>query len=213
MFHVCAQTDTTGVGFSFLCPNGTLFNQKVMVCDWYYNVQCLNSDLYYDVNNYFKIEDKNKKQILERIKKMMAYPFTQNVEVSTNEPNSITFKTLNMVGNNKMLKSFISTATLYSIDSWLTHVFFYILTSDPLLIIKMYDEDDDGDKDNYNTFPNTESQLDLERNSIKPDKNIFGGRIYISSLGELSTDLMDALDLNKIKFIRTSSDSLPDSET
>ena len=25
---------------SFLCPNGTLFNQEVFVCDWWFNVDC-----------------------------------------------------------------------------------------------------------------------------------------------------------------------------
>ena len=40
-FHVCQdrfngqiQQDT------FLCPNGTLFNQQYLVCDWWYNVDC-----------------------------------------------------------------------------------------------------------------------------------------------------------------------------
>ena len=25
---------------SFLCPNGTIFNQKKRICDWWYNVDC-----------------------------------------------------------------------------------------------------------------------------------------------------------------------------
>lgn len=27
---------------SFLCPNGTIFNQKAGICDWWYNVDCVN---------------------------------------------------------------------------------------------------------------------------------------------------------------------------
>lgn len=38
-------------GFAFLCPNGTLFNQKYFVCDWYKNVDCLQSERYYSRNN------------------------------------------------------------------------------------------------------------------------------------------------------------------
>ena len=25
---------------SFLCPNGTIFNQEVFTCDWWFNVDC-----------------------------------------------------------------------------------------------------------------------------------------------------------------------------
>lgn len=37
VFHVCQSTLAKD---SFLCPNGTIFNQKVRVCDWWHNVQC-----------------------------------------------------------------------------------------------------------------------------------------------------------------------------
>lgn len=36
---------------SFLCPNGTVFNQKVFVCDWWFNVDCVNSHTFYDLNS------------------------------------------------------------------------------------------------------------------------------------------------------------------
>ena len=26
--------------YSFLCPNGTLFNQQYFICDWWFNVDC-----------------------------------------------------------------------------------------------------------------------------------------------------------------------------
>lgn len=35
---------------AFLCPNGTVFNQKVRVCDWWYNVHCPSSVRLYSVN-------------------------------------------------------------------------------------------------------------------------------------------------------------------
>ncbi|KOB65944.1 Uncharacterized protein OBRU01_22027 [Operophtera brumata] len=39
VFRVCTVGSTYGFQ-SFLCPNGTLFNQDVFVCDWWMNVKC-----------------------------------------------------------------------------------------------------------------------------------------------------------------------------
>ena len=36
VFHFCALADTEGglSTYSFLCPNGTMFQQQYFVCDW-----------------------------------------------------------------------------------------------------------------------------------------------------------------------------------
>ena len=39
MFHVCLGSSPSAF-FSFLCPNGTLFNQQFFTCDWWFNVDC-----------------------------------------------------------------------------------------------------------------------------------------------------------------------------
>ena len=41
-FHICADLGSTGSlsKYSFLCPNGTLFNQQYFICDWWFNVDC-----------------------------------------------------------------------------------------------------------------------------------------------------------------------------
>lgn len=42
-YHVCLQDsiDTSNLyPVSFLCPNGTIFNQELFNCDWWYNVDC-----------------------------------------------------------------------------------------------------------------------------------------------------------------------------
>lgn len=39
------------VKFSFLCPNGTLFNQQYFVCDWWFNVDCAATEQFYSLNN------------------------------------------------------------------------------------------------------------------------------------------------------------------
>ena len=43
-YHVCLRGPLHA---SFLCPNGTLFNQRLYVCDWWFNVDCeASADLY-----------------------------------------------------------------------------------------------------------------------------------------------------------------------
>ena len=41
MYHMCvAEATGTFKKFSFLCPNGTIFNQEKLVCDAWFNVDC-----------------------------------------------------------------------------------------------------------------------------------------------------------------------------
>ncbi|KAF8781464.1 U-scoloptoxin(01)-Er1a like protein [Argiope bruennichi] len=57
VFHFCTES---GGQNSFLCPNGTVFNQQYFVCDWWYNYNCsdtpsfynLNAQLYWDFDNF-----------------------------------------------------------------------------------------------------------------------------------------------------------------
>lgn len=39
-YHVCHDGREGHQGASFLCTNGTIFNQKEFTCDWWYNVDC-----------------------------------------------------------------------------------------------------------------------------------------------------------------------------
>lgn len=48
VFWICQKNK----GDAFLCPNGTLFNQQVFVCDWWFNVDCGASTEYYSRNQY-----------------------------------------------------------------------------------------------------------------------------------------------------------------
>ncbi|KAI8120519.1 hypothetical protein CVS40_8201 [Lucilia cuprina] len=70
-FRICTNTATSSQGFGFLCPNGTLFSQKLFVCDWYRNVKCNDSELYYNNNN---IEVGTEFTIMQTIRLMMEYP-------------------------------------------------------------------------------------------------------------------------------------------
>ena len=40
-FHICANDGVGGLlKYTFLCPNGTIFNQQYFICDWWFNVDC-----------------------------------------------------------------------------------------------------------------------------------------------------------------------------
>uniref|UniRef100_T1J4M3 Chitin-binding type-2 domain-containing protein n=1 Tax=Strigamia maritima TaxID=126957 RepID=T1J4M3_STRMM len=47
VIHICQEDGTLE---SFLCPNGTIFNQQYLVCDWWFNVDCSKSKDYYSLN-------------------------------------------------------------------------------------------------------------------------------------------------------------------
>merc|ERR1719309_1818848 len=51
-FHICANDGTGGLTkYSFLCPNGTLFQQQYFVCDWWFNVDCSTAQDFYSLND------------------------------------------------------------------------------------------------------------------------------------------------------------------
>merc|ERR1711892_405325 len=51
-FHSCAGDGTGGLTkYSFLCPNGTLFQQQYFVCDWWFNVDCSTTEDFYSLND------------------------------------------------------------------------------------------------------------------------------------------------------------------
>jgi len=52
VFHICANDGNQGLAkYSFLCPNGTLFNQQYFVCDWWFNVDCSLAEQFYSLND------------------------------------------------------------------------------------------------------------------------------------------------------------------
>jgi len=53
VFHFCALADTEGglITYSFLCPNGTVFNQQYFICDWWFNVDCAEAESLYALND------------------------------------------------------------------------------------------------------------------------------------------------------------------
>ncbi|RWS17282.1 putative serine/threonine-protein kinase tsuA-like protein [Dinothrombium tinctorium] len=63
-FHYCFRETKT----SFLCQNGTLFNQKVFTCDWWFNVDCKRSTQFYALNKFlYKVPDLKALNYVKRI--------------------------------------------------------------------------------------------------------------------------------------------------
>ncbi|KAG7162967.1 pro-resilin-like [Homarus americanus] len=50
VFHICQDRARRRQQDSFLCPNGTIFNQQYLVCDWWFNVDCAEAENFYSVN-------------------------------------------------------------------------------------------------------------------------------------------------------------------
>lgn len=74
VFRVCANTDESGNGFAFLCPNGTLFNQRYFVCDWYMNVQCGESEQYYAKNEQLSKNTADFGKMMASVMSMVSFP-------------------------------------------------------------------------------------------------------------------------------------------
>jgi len=51
-FHICGGGSAGAlIKYSFLCPNGSLFNQEYFVCDWWFNVDCSQAENFYFLND------------------------------------------------------------------------------------------------------------------------------------------------------------------
>ena len=52
MFHICTADGQGGLAkYSFLCPNGTVFNQNYFICDWWFNFDCAEAEGLYSLND------------------------------------------------------------------------------------------------------------------------------------------------------------------
>nr|XP_027213081.1 pro-resilin-like [Penaeus vannamei] len=56
VFHICQDRALRRQQDSFLCPNGTIFNQQYLVCDWWFNVDCSQAESFYSVNELIGVD-------------------------------------------------------------------------------------------------------------------------------------------------------------
>ncbi|XP_063709076.1 mucin-2 [Culicoides brevitarsis] len=77
VFHICDE----GRKISFLCPNGTIFRQLDLICDWWFKVDCASSPSQYAESSETLARDKNRR--LQQRKHLQA---EFNVESLSGEP-------------------------------------------------------------------------------------------------------------------------------
>ncbi|XP_066951828.1 pro-resilin-like [Macrobrachium rosenbergii] len=57
VFHICQdRPNGRRQQDSFLCPNGTIFNQQYLVCDWWFNFDCADAEDFYSVNELIGVD-------------------------------------------------------------------------------------------------------------------------------------------------------------
>ena len=51
VFHICTADGQGSLAkYSFLCPNGTIFNQNYFICDWWFNFDCSTAETLFSKN-------------------------------------------------------------------------------------------------------------------------------------------------------------------
>merc|ERR1711963_536225 len=57
VFHICTADGAGGLAkYSFLCPNGTIFNQNYFICDWWFNFDCAEAEGLFSLNDEYAAE-------------------------------------------------------------------------------------------------------------------------------------------------------------
>ena len=52
VFHICTADGQGSLAkYSFLCPNGTIFNQNYFICDWWFNFDCAEAKALAEAKN------------------------------------------------------------------------------------------------------------------------------------------------------------------
>ncbi|XP_063529773.1 mucin-2 isoform X1 [Cydia strobilella] len=66
VFHIC----DTSRKISFLCPNGTIFSQSHLICDWWFKVNCASAPALYESSaEYYSNEQKKSQKITQSLSK------------------------------------------------------------------------------------------------------------------------------------------------
>ncbi|XP_031837546.1 chitin-binding domain protein thawb [Nomia melanderi] len=72
VFHICDN----GRKISFLCPNGTIFQQSQLICDWWFKVDCSKSAELYEQSSEQLLEEERKRAESRKSK----FEYQQSIE-------------------------------------------------------------------------------------------------------------------------------------
>lgn len=210
MFRVCANTDLTGQGFAFLCPNGTLFNQRFFVCDWYNNVDCSSSEQYYNRNGNEGVG--GHEEMMANVKQMLQFPLTQPflandqtvTPPSSLSPQSTVSSTFPQYPVTVPLPTISTTKGVLPTGetTGVTQIPgqpFNIPPNGVGLVEPSATYPGNSDRPH---FPTSSSEDTEDGNSeAVTHEGHKDQTVYVSSLGELSTDVNSGFDINKSKFL------------
>ncbi|CAB4061875.1 unnamed protein product [Lepeophtheirus salmonis] len=74
-FHICKMDDRNHkIKYSFLCPNGTVFNQELFICDWWFNFDCSSAESFYYKNEEISNTNKSYLKTTERVSSSKSLP-------------------------------------------------------------------------------------------------------------------------------------------
>ncbi|XP_055378924.1 anaphase-promoting complex subunit cdh1-like, partial [Condylostylus longicornis] len=123
VWHWCLHS---GHSYSFLCPNGTVFNQAVRVCDWWTNVNCPASEQLYDNNDELyrdalsKINNRTTSKIIKKIKTSSKDSLIRSQLISIQSPSlsssSSVFNRNNQNNNNIEISTIKSSKINHNVD-------------------------------------------------------------------------------------------------
>ncbi|XP_031365906.1 mucin-3A-like isoform X4 [Apis dorsata] len=74
VFHICDN----GRKISFLCPNGTIFQQSQLICDWWFKVDCSKSTELYEQSSEQLFEEERRRA--ETSRKKSKFDYQQSIE-------------------------------------------------------------------------------------------------------------------------------------
>lgn len=184
-------------GFAFLCPNGTLFNQQVFVCDWHYHVDCKNSENYYGKNLEMNMKFDNVIDMMAVVNEMVTFPLKIPSEAATankfstnfNQQPVLSTKTPNINQNLPLLTPNVAPTSNQPQNG----IFLNINRPNTKLLTKTTTAEGDI---------NLRTTTGIDKTSNFGQSTLTAKPIYISSLGELSTDLGDKFDVTKVRLIQ-----------
>ncbi|OAD53625.1 hypothetical protein WN48_09616, partial [Eufriesea mexicana] len=76
VFHICDN----GRKISFLCPNGTIFQQSQLICDWWFKVDCSKSTELYEQSSEQLLEEERRRAELRKSKLDYQQPIVSGVQ-------------------------------------------------------------------------------------------------------------------------------------